>query len=63
MSPDPHAPQDESGKADVSGYQADWLAKVGAAVAAGFEPQNEDPAARDDIDPADHDTLWAQVGQ
>ena len=54
---------DPNGKADVSGFQPDFLAEVGSAVAAGFEPQPEDPKDREPIDSADHDTLWAQVGQ
>jgi len=56
MSTDPHAPQDPDGKADAAAFQPDFLAEVGEAVAAGLEAQDEDPT---EIDPADHDDLWA----
>jgi len=61
-SPD-HPPGDPNGKADVSGYQPGFLRDVGRAVAVGFEPPDEDPSGRESIDEADHDALWAQVGQ
>lgn len=52
------------GKADPRAYQADWLREVGEAVAAGFPPQEEDPADREYVtDPAEVAALWAQVGQ
>jgi len=59
MSTDPHASQDPNGKDDVTGYQPDFLREVGEAVAAGFEPQDDDPADREPIPEGDHDDLWA----
>jgi hypothetical protein len=59
--PHPHEDEDPNAKADVAGFQEEFLREVGEAVAAGFKPEDEDPVIEDDLDKLD--AMWEGVGQ